>query len=122
MNEQTKQLLSEYLTKLLHTLEAGATWTAEQVPLVVQEKLAFDFWWAIGGVVLGLLLSLAPIPTWRLTRNWEDEDARGTIRFLGTAIPVVVSTIFLITNVYTLLHILVAPRLYVLEWLRTLVG
>ena len=117
MSEQMSKIVQEYLTKLLSAIESGATFTAEQVPIIIQEKLAFDFWWAVAGLILGILLWLLYPRLWTSTANIDDED-RGAVRFAGSAVITLVSGSLIIANSYNLLFILMAPRLYIIEWLR----
>lgn|SRR3990167_2475004 len=42
MNETTQQALEQFVQKMLTAVEQGASWTAEQAPLVVQEWLRWQ--------------------------------------------------------------------------------
>lgn len=116
MDEQTKKLLADYLAKLLNTADKAAAWTADQIPLVIQEKLAYDFWsdamiMVMLLVVIGLLIYSCP----KLFKSGAEE--------LGVACGCVATIMapFVIATAMQMTKIALAPRLYILEWLKELV-
>jgi hypothetical protein len=122
MDEQMKSTLAEYLKKLLSMVEAGANFAVDQIPLVVQEKLAFDFWWAFVWFMVGLICGVSAtllirtgIAVYRAREHRHDE------RFMGWVAPgttlALLGTPLAMTNLYTILKISLAPRLYIIEWL-----
>lgn len=123
MSDEMREALEAYLTSLLESAEQGAAWTAEQVPLVIQEKLAFDFWWNV------LWLAACPVlafTTFRLAArslrkvdNSGDNDGWLFVGFVsGVAFFISVPLFFVATH--DALQITLAPRLYIVEWIRGL--
>lgn len=108
---------------LLDAIEKGFQWTAEQIPLVVQEKLAYDFWSSAiaATLLLGLGIGAPFIGRWIAKRpgfGADDGDisyATVLASFVGV-VPILVGSGY----AFTVMKIYLAPRLYVLEWLRGL--
>lgn len=130
MSDEVKKALSGYLLRLLESLEKGINWTADQIPLVIQEKLAWEFW--IHAVYLGfgvalLLVGLGCIVKARLV--WLAEEAKskdsykhnghyGHEAWLFGIAPFLSGFPITAYNLEHLIQITVAPRLYIIEWLR----
>ena len=120
MDEQTEKLFNEYLTSLLRAVEKGVDFAVEQIPLVIQEKLTFSFYehllylciWTMPVLfIVGFLL----LSRRKLYKNnnsdWPKLAACGFIVFCCGLLPIGY-------NIVALLEISLAPRLYLLEWLR----
>ena len=125
MNDELKKVLTDYLLRLLSAVEKGVEFTADQIPLVIQEKLTYDFWesalWATLFYTLtiiscgGLSISIRAADK----RDWED-----------TLTIILVITFAVLScagigwfleggeEVARMLKIHLAPKLYILEWLR----
>ena len=141
MDEQTKKLLNEYLVKLLGAIEKGADFAAEQIPLVIQEKLTFSLVMGLIWGAVGILFAIAGLVWYRIWRKRArlhgttlaqrygeptpeqiayriNEDGNNVAAIVGcvalvvSAIPVVLYNLNVIAKIYF------APRLYILEWLR----
>jgi hypothetical protein len=119
MDEQTKTLLAEYLKKLLQAAESGASFAAEQIPIIIQEKLAFDFWvatmWIALCLVAGILVSIGYYKI-NVKAEWdEDTTAPTTVAMFFVGVTLLMILLF---NLITIIKIQVAPRLYIVEWLK----
>lgn len=129
MTDETKKALEEFLLILLEQAKTGAAWSADQIPLIIQEKLAYDFWMAVFGVVLSV-----GIWVWYLGRfkqrlqivdsyhSSSDEElvAMGQLS-LGGVVALISGLYSTFVGIPTLIKIHFAPRLYIVEWLRGLV-
>lgn len=122
MNEELQKTLSTYLTRLLEVVEKGAEWAGDQIPLVIQEKLAYDFWSAAAWTTLSIVLIPLIVYFWYKINKHEDwdEDCVGPTSIAGVPIFLALIAIFC-CNLPIMLKIWIAPRLYILEWVRTLV-
>lgn len=138
MDEQTKKLITEYLGKLLAAMERGADFAIEQAPLIVQEKLTYDFAMAIAGVALGIAMIAASYGWYRFwharavinqtasgytgaalqQRIFEDGN-NGLGLIIGAIVTFIAVGFVIPLNLITALHIHFAPRLYIIEWLRS---
>ena len=126
MNDEMKAVLLEYLKKLLSVTEKGLEWSAEQIPLIIQEKLTYDFWFSAAWLVVVTIVFVgANAFVWRLVESYRDDynkpntqgekiAIRGTTGLFTILVYVLIGGI-LAENV---LKIYLAPRLYILEWLR----
>lgn len=125
MNEQTQQALNDFVTQAIGAAKAGAAWTAEQSPLLVQEWLR---WYLAdhaisAGIFLAVLVPLALVcRSWWRKADWEygpDEYAAGII---VCSIGVCVCAVGAVVNGMGVAKVLVAPRVVVIEglasWLR----
>lgn len=125
MNDQTKQLLAEYLAKLLKAAEGAAELAADQIPLVIQEKLQYDFWFSVvwtliglAGVSFGLAFVRHGLKIQRNNDYWMGKSDEIVIAWLCGLVCLIPSSIVAILNLQNAISISVAPRLYIIEWLR----
>lgn len=122
MNQDLQKTLSTYLDTLLSTLKEGAAFASDQIPLVIQEKLHWDLAQASIGIGLGLLL--VALATWlSLTaKAWNEKDHYSDWGFLVMAAAgcAVIGLPMIIINLLTFVQIEVAPRLYILEWVQSM--
>ena len=120
MDEQTKKLLNEYLVKLLGAIEKGTDFAAEQIPLVIQEKLTFSFYEHLFyAFVWGLpVLTIVGICLWLSRYFYKDNDSDWPGPLVGGFVVLCCGLIPVGYNVVAMLKISIAPRLYILEWLQ----
>ena len=120
MNEALEQALLD----LIAYIKQGATFVETQAPLVAQEYLRY---WTIAscfGIGVGLaLLGIALYSRFRIKR-WTPEDWIRYDQFCPWYFPVVIGVLLgsSLTIYWTLelIRIKVAPRLYLLEGLKSL--
>lgn len=119
--------LNRFLKMLLDGLEQGKDFVNEQAPLAVQELIAWKRFWFTALCVASLLLSLA---AWKLAWFFKDKfdkkpafdrDAEGigtTFSFITSAVSLLV---FFPMSVYWASMVWFAPRLYVIEYITSMV-
>lgn len=122
MDEQTKQTLNEYLSTLLDYAKKGTDFVAEQIPLVIQEKLSYDF---AMNIITGILFLIPGICVWGIwyyyctVEDWDSDEVIPATMLAG-----VFGTFSFIPAYFYFMDaikIYAAPRLYIIEWLSTLV-
>jgi hypothetical protein len=125
MDDQMKTTLAEYMKKMLTAIETGANFAADQIPLIVQEKLAFDFWWsmvwvvvAVIGFIFGIWLIRDGIKLYKIDQHNDMVDGH----FFGGLILLAAGSIIGLMNIYYVLKISLAPRLYIIDWLLGMNG
>lgn len=134
MNEELQKQLAEYLGTLLEAAKSGAAFASEQVPLVIQEKIVYgrvvETLTAVIGVVglIGLplfackaiknLLASEDIPY-----DKHEESNRLVIQGFGYVVLAFMSLIALmfLDHIGSAIKAWTAPRLYIIEWLSSLV-
>lgn len=126
MNDELQKQLAEMLAKLTSTVENSASWMAGQIPPLVQEKILFG---RISETLLLLLLAVVCCVLFVLCRRCvlrlidsKYDDEMGWI--LGTALTgggAVLSLGAFGLQLNTTVMVWFAPRLYVVEWLASLV-
>lgn len=129
MDNELKDRLVASVDKITEWVEAGGDFVAEQAPLIAKEIVA----WGIAGAIVrgGIFLSILLIVQWGCWyvrklidkgRLFNDVGSDDPIRFF-TWVFQFVSPLLLIgvaVDIYTLVYIWVAPRLYILEELSRL--
>jgi small-conductance mechanosensitive channel len=134
MTEQSQEVLDEALKMALDGLKAGKEFAVEQAPIVVQEILAWGFWRGVLIAVAGFAVA-ALFGTWlykvlcpasgvdgdgyRYGRSSLEPEA-----CVGVAALFCVSILGFLAGVgglWDCLQVCVAPRLYVIEYLSSLV-
>ena len=114
MSDATKQALEQFVTKMLAAAEQGASWTADQAPLLVQEWLRWQLASSLALGIATLVLGLAcVVVTWKLCvhKYWDDLVPL-------QAIPAIVAFALLGASghhVLLAIKVYVAPRVVVLE-------
>ena len=119
MNDETKAMLGAYLKKMLEAIEHGATFAGEQIPLVIQEKLHFELvmnilWGAFFFLIyVGLMIPI--VRWWKKDVPAYSDEIEARIGITAVSQLLLIPTFI---NVTKALKITLAPRLYILEWLR----
>ncbi len=125
MNEELQKQLAELLASLMNVAKDGAQWAKGEIPLLVQEKIAlgrfeesiYFFAPAIGACVLAWLLvkKIGPL----------EIKAEPDIPPLFSMIFGGIATVMLVVGAGAGFHdfamVWFAPRLYIVEWLTSLV-
>ena len=125
--QKTDEVLSEVVKKALTVAEKTGDFVIEQAPLLLQEFYAWHIFskifWIIFSIILifigrylpNLWLHKSPI------RSNSDEffgkyiyDGFGTWVFFSLSI--ISGSVIMITNLYNLIYILVAPKLYLIDY------
>ena len=129
MNEQLQKELAAWLSQLRGAAESGVNFALEQAPLVVQEKILYGrvvetVWLLIGLACVAACIVLLP-KMWRKAIHLVNNERWDEITYIPCVITTIVATIptFFIVEVHIapVIKVWFAPRLYVVEWLATLV-
>lgn len=128
MNEELQRKLIEYLSKIEGGIERAVDFSAEQVPLVIQELIQWTIvehtiyaaTWGCLAMFFVMLLGLCIIRR----EKWDPEDPTFPVLFIG--IPSFVCATLtgaqVVINGSVALKAYLAPRLFVLEYLKDLVN
>lgn len=134
MSDEAKKALEQFLLSLLEATKEGAYRAAEQIPLVLQEKLRF----ALFSETIILLFTLAgmvlTVYLFRLISRRRDERVRieGSAFYrlsggdlyatgqVGCVALGVLSGVCCMLSIARVAKVLLAPRLYLLEWAMSL--
>lgn len=136
MTPEMQKALNQFFTDLLTGTEKyaqqGAAFMQEQIPLVLREKLYFDFSVAVVWVCFSVIFFVVAwlVSRWAMTKIRPDLPQESSYRFDKTDASILsvgirisaglISSIILIVNTTTMLKIYFAPRLYIVDWLRQL--
>lgn len=118
MNELEKQL-AKIVEKSLEVAERTGEFVIEQAPELLQEF----YMWHTASYILGIILCvavLAVISAFVVTIGKKNDwDFREEVVFFSVVFGVIgglVSLVFLFTNIYNLTFVLIAPKLYLIEY------
>ena len=126
MSDEMKATIEAAIRELLSAVQTGADFAKEQIPLILQEKLTYDLYKALFSIAFWLLLGVAAYiwcAFWVKRAKAEYNDSAGYYLLAGIPITIaaIIALIVIPDCVLTVLQISIAPRLYLLEWLRGLV-
>ena len=110
MNELEKQL-SVILEKAINVAEQTGEFAIEQAPLLLQEFYQWHIASAIFGIITSLVITLLIHLIIRYFVRLEDDESIYTFEIFQS-IPLII----LITNIYDLIFVLVAPKLYLIDY------
>lgn len=122
MDEQLKKILVQFLQLMLDGIEKGANFAGAQIPLVVQEKLRYELisYLIWGGIWTAAIVGAWILARWAIRKCGDDNEVKvffrtsaGVVSFIGV----------LCAGYYFdyALMIYIAPRVYILEWLKDLI-
>lgn len=128
MNEEAKKIALEYLQKLLQGLEKGVDFAGEQIPLVLQEIVAYGRFYSTICIVAAVIVLIVGAFIYKKIWNYSEDLVDGDkypIRIIGGfvfSIAVGIPFFGLICNNFDkFAKSWVAPRLYLIEYLHELV-
>ena len=121
MNEQLEQKSVELLGWLEQAIKTTADFGTEQIPLFIQELLLYKFWMSLGGFAVGVIVLITSIYTLykfikRCLKNKFYDNLPFSMLWL---IPITLSIVAICENADWIM-IKLAPRLYLLEYVKTL--
>lgn len=117
-----KETLNEILQRMMATVDKGIDFLSAELPEVVMQLLLWHgvyslVWFSLGLGVMGICARLF-YKLWGNPNDWDDEGHTILMGFLG--IFSIIGGIVAICNL-TWLKILIAPKLYLLEYAASLV-
>lgn len=119
MDPKLSEQLQQLLVDLLKNAQDAASWVSGQIPLLLKEKLNYDFYESLFYVLLATALFIVA--------GWTSHYALkyGGEWLILMVVPLGLSSIglfvTLLTNVPLMVKISLAPRLYIVEWLMQMV-
>jgi hypothetical protein len=114
MNELEKQL-STILEKALNVAEKSGDFVIEQAPLLLQEF----YQWHTASHIMGACLFIVPLILFIYfykTAEWDYNDSFKEVMSILFGVVSLVTIIVSIVNIYFLVFISVAPKLYLIEY------
>jgi hypothetical protein len=115
----TRDIINSFLTELLEFSKDAGAFAKEQVPLVLQEYIA----WGVASSVVWMLPFLVMLFFIARVWKWALREAEGSDGF-SVAAAIVYTVVMLPGIIYNLLDLtkaIVAPRVYLIETLTDLI-
>jgi hypothetical protein len=122
----TEQLLKPIIEKALAVAETTGEFVIEQAPLLLQEFYAWHYALNISWIIINLITIILPfIIHSKLKYLWdrgdEDNQMLYMIPMIVSGILAFVSLICILFNIFDLLKLMVAPKLYLIEHFKHLI-
>lgn len=120
--QKTDKVLSEVVKKTLIVAQKTGDFVIEQAPLLLQEFYAWHITKCILNVVMWLIFILIIYMTLRKIKKYKEDkkldmsDAEYFFPIVFSYVGWIISIIFLFVSIYDLVFILVAPKLYLIEY------
>ena len=121
----TEEKLTQYLDEIMGWLRNAGEFASAQAPEVVDQFLAYHFWTSLIGTILApILLAIIAFAVFRwLPWTIEEDCPEVGIPILSVGIIGLVGLpIWLVVSIYTLMKVTIAPKLYVLEHLTSIIN
>jgi hypothetical protein len=127
-----EQKLYESLGMALDYVQKGTGFVAEQAPLVIQEMLRWEigsnaflavFWGSIAFVAYKLARYTIAYPRTN-TSKYSDQvyfDVDYVFQIVGVCAAMIISPLFTLGYVYNLMYVLLAPRLFLIDKITSLI-
>jgi len=106
-----EETLATILEKALNLAEQTGDFVLDQAPDLLKQFFMWHTWESILGIILFLIISLVVHLTIRWFAKEEDDNFYYIFEFFQ-----IIPIIFLCVNIYQLVFILVAPKLYLIEY------
>jgi hypothetical protein len=119
-----KELVDQILQGLITTIEKTKDFAMEQAPILAREIISFNMALHLIGIIIGAILSVASyFVIRRAFRLSDDNDADPVIivTLLGSILLPIAACVFFGINVDEFLKCWLAPRLYLLEYMRAFI-
>lgn len=124
MNDQLQKALTDILAVLTEGAKVAGSAAVTQLPLLIREYLRWGLTdaaiWACMGVVF-MLLGFSAI-RWAMRTDFDYDDPREGIAWVFGIVGCLGGFVLLMRNSQVILHILVAPRTYLLDLVLEMAG
>lgn len=120
MNEATQKQILEWFQQIAEGVKQGAQFIGDQAPLVVQEKIRYEIWsnfpfvFLCAACFVGLWIGL--VKFWRAAKKDKSGELWPIWWFVAVIGNGVIGT-FLLSSINDVLLPLIAPRVYILQWI-----
>ena len=118
MNDQLKDAAAQVILAALHSAESTGAWLKGQIPDVLHQLIAYNL--VVDSVWLGLSIAVIVAGLWASIkyRHWIIKDADG-LPYVAWCLALFLAPVICICG-SDLLEILIAPKVWILEYARHL--
>ena len=120
--QKTDEVLAEVVKKALSVAEKTGEFAIEQAPLLLQEFYSWHITKESLGIALSFILLFVvyrlhkKLKKYKTEENLDFSDAEYFFPTMGIYAGFLIFTISLIADIYDLVFILIAPKLYLIEY------
>ena len=123
MNEKIENNIEQILNYIHNGIKNAGDFVVEQTPLLVQEILTYNliFHGSLVGIGIFIAVMLISLTLYFWPKiNWKDVDQVMILMF-GNLFGWATSIVLILINVFTVIKIIFAPRLYLIEYVSDLI-
>jgi hypothetical protein len=126
-NLTNEQILNTFANKMLSAVEGIEAFGKEQIPDYIEQILVYNFWDSLISSALPIIICVFIITTFFLISKktkWDEKDDTGKTEFhlfggfIVVFLIVLLSGCFIIPNARKALKIKLAPKVYIVDYLR----
>jgi hypothetical protein len=132
MNEQLQTTVNEMLQKSISAFEQGAEWMAGEVPEVVNQLLMWHLAkYSLISLIAVIAFVFAMVTLRSIFLNKKDDhwawdsyglSEAGLVASIAAPLSGLISIVVFLETIFTPIQILIAPKLYILEYAAKLVN
>ena len=114
-----EELLRPLVEKAISGIEKGVDFTMEQAPLLVREFYNWHIAEAIFWLVLSVIVLSIPYFMYKIYKKYDafrEDELMVFFPIMASIISLVFGVIMFISNLLDLIKLIVAPRLYLIEY------
>jgi hypothetical protein len=125
MTPELQKALAELLAKMMTYADDAVGFAKDQIPPLIQEKIAYGRAWETSVFVVGFIscfiLWRFAMRTWRWEKGGGTNDENRGLPTVLVSIVSVVASMATLSQLNSMLLVWFAPRLYIVEWLKSMV-
>ncbi len=122
MNENLNEAVAALINKALSGVETSVSFLQAETPLLIQELLIWTLVSSSVGLVIATIFLYLAFKGWLLARkSWDARDDNMPGWVIGTMTFGIVGVMMFIINTLIILKVLVAPKIWLLEYAASLV-
>lgn len=121
--------MAEFIQSTVIAAEKAGTFVAAEAPIVIEQLLRWKLTESFMGIICGLIFLITSVFLFKFAKNGfigkyktsSDDDAAYAVNLIGCLISAAMSIFTLYFTVGTCMKILIAPKLYLLEYAAELI-
>lgn len=114
-----EEKINKLILKALEVAEQTGSFIIDQAPDILQEFYRWHtykfIFWIILVTLVGYFLTKPVVKSWKALTE-DDEDVPDILTAVFGTLTIISCLVFIVSNLYNLIFILTAPKLYIIEY------